>query len=193
MLPLILPYRHQVRLVEQNVRRHQHGVSKEAGSDVVCVLLGLLLELRHAAQLTELGIAAQNPAQLRVLGHMALDEHDVLLRVQAAGDILGQLGHGTAAQFRRILADGNGMHIHDAVNAVIFILKSHPVLDRAHIRAERQFTAGLDTTENPLFPYFVFHASTPHPCILIVASLQAALPGDIPQQDPRMVHIGYVF
>ena len=159
MLPLVLAHRHQVRLVQQNIRRHQHRIGKQARSDVIRVLLGLLLELGHAAQLAKLGIAAQDPTQLRVLRHMALDEHDVLLRVQAAGDILGQLGHRTAAQLRRILPDGDGMHIHDAVNAVIFILEGHPVLDGAHVRTQGQFAAGLDTAENSLFPSLVFHKS----------------------------------
>ena len=57
MLALVLAYGHQVRLVEQDVRRHEHRVGEEAGGDVVGVLLGLLLELGHAAELTELGAA----------------------------------------------------------------------------------------------------------------------------------------
>ena len=81
MLPLVLSHRHQVCLVQQNIRRHEDRIGKQARSDVVCMLLGLGLELGHAAQLAELGIAAQDPAQLRMLWHMALYEHNVFLGV----------------------------------------------------------------------------------------------------------------
>ena len=75
---------------------------------------------------------------------MALDEHDVLLRIKAAGDVLRQLLQRSAAQVCRYLTDGDGVHIDDAVQAVVFVLKRDPVLDRTHIRAERQIAAGLD-------------------------------------------------
>ena len=166
MLALVLSHRHKVRLVEQNVRRHQHRVREESGGDVVGVLLGLLLELGHAAQLAELGIAAQNPAQLRVLGNVALNKQDALLRVQSAGEILGQLLQRPAAQVRGILAYGDRVQVHDAVHAVIFVLHGHPVFDRAHIGAQGQVTAGLDAAEHSLFPLLIFHDKTPRICDL---------------------------
>ena len=151
MLPLVLPHRHQIRLIQQNIRGHQNRVGEQSRGDVVRVLLGLGLKLGHAAQLTKLGVAAQHPAQLRVLGHMALDEHDVFLGVQAAGDVLGQLVHTAAAQVSRVLPHGDGVHIHDAVQAVIFLLQIHPVANGSHIRAQGQLSAGLNTAEYPLF------------------------------------------
>ena len=114
----------------------------------VGVLGGLVLELGHAAQLAELRVAAEHPRKLRVLGHMALNEHDVLLRVESAGDILRQLLQTSAAQISRDLPDGNGVHIDDTIDALIFVLQSDPVFDRPHIRAERQIAAGLDTGKN---------------------------------------------
>jgi len=111
--------------------------------------------LGHTAQLAELGVAAQDPAQLRVLGHMALDEHDVLLGIQAAGDVLGQLVHAAAAQGGRILPHGDGVHIHDAVQAVIFLLQIRPVADGSHVGAQGQLAAGLDAAE---YPFFLFHS-----------------------------------
>ena len=151
MLPLILSHRHQIRLIQQNIRRHEHGIGKQPRCDVVGVLLGLGLELGHAAQLAELGVAAQHPAQLRVLGHMALDEHDVLLGVKAAGDVLRKLVHAAAAQSGGILPHGDGVHVHDAVQAVVFVLQSHPIADGAHVGAEGQLAAGLYAAEYPFF------------------------------------------
>ena len=108
------------------------------------MLGGLGLELRHAAQLAELGIAPQDPAQLRMLGHVALDKHDVLLRIQAAGDILSQLINAALAQRGGILPHGDSVHVHDAVQTVILVLQRHPVFDCAHIRAQRQIAARLN-------------------------------------------------
>ena len=133
VLLLILPHRDEIRLIEQNIRRHQHGVGKQARGDVVGVLLGFGLELGHAAQLTELRIAPEHPAQLRVLRHMALDKHDILLRIQTAGDVLRQLVDAPAAERGRILPDGDGVHVDDAVQAVVVVLQVDPVFNRAHI------------------------------------------------------------
>ena len=127
MLLLILAHRHQIRLVQQNVRRHQAGVREQAAVDIVRILGGLVLELGHPAQLAEHGIALQHPAQLRVLVHMALDEKGILLRVQAAGDVLGQLLQGTPPQIRRVLPDGDGVKVCHKVEAVIFLCPLGPV------------------------------------------------------------------
>ena len=115
------------------------------------MLFGLIFELGHTAELSELGEAAQHPAQFRMLMHMTLDEQDVFLGVQAAGDVLRQLLQGAAAQGRGVLAHGDGVHIHDAVQAVIVVLQGDPVLDRAHIRTQGQIAAGLNSAQYPLF------------------------------------------
>ena len=151
MLALILSHRHQIRLIQQDVRRHQHRVGEQSGGDIVRVLSSLGLELGHAAQLAELGIAAQDPAQLRMLGHMALNKHDVFLGIQTTGNILGQLVDAAPAQGGGILPHGDGMHVHNAVQAVVLILQVHPVFDGTHIGAQRQLSGGLDAAENSLF------------------------------------------
>lgn len=67
-----------------------------------------------------------------------------------------------AAQVGGILAHGDGVHIHDAVQAVVLILQAHPVLDGAHVGAERQLAAGLDAAENSLFGRSIcFHNGFP--------------------------------
>ena len=81
MLALILSYRHQIGLVEQNICRHEARVSKQTGIHIICVGRRLILKLGHTAQLAEHGVAVQHPSQLCMLGHMRLDEDDALLRV----------------------------------------------------------------------------------------------------------------
>jgi len=88
MLTLVLPHRDQIRLVEQDICRHEDRIGEEAGVDVVGVGRGLILKLCHPAELPEHGVAVEDPSQLRVLGHMGLDEEGAALRVDAAGDEL---------------------------------------------------------------------------------------------------------
>ena len=153
VLFLIRAHGDQIRLIEQNIRRHQDGIGKQSGGDVVRVLLGFLLELRHAAQFAELGIAAQNPAQFGVLGDVALNKEDILFRGQAAGDVLRQLFQRPPPQLRRFLTDCDGVQIHNTVDALIFLLQRDPAPESAHIRPQCQFSAGLNAAEN----FFLFH------------------------------------
>ena len=151
MLALILADGDEVGLVEQDIGGHEHGIGKQARGDIICMLLRFHFELRHARQLAELRIAAQHPRKLRMLRHVGLDEHDVLLRIEAAGDILRELLQTSAAQIGRNLPDGNGVHIDDTIDALIFVLQCDPVFDRPHIRAERQIAAGLDAGKDAFF------------------------------------------
>ena len=48
------------------------------------------------------------------------------LSVLLAGDVLRELVDRAAAQVGGILAHGDGVHIHDAVQAVVFVLQAHP-------------------------------------------------------------------
>ena len=127
VLLLILAHRHQIGLVQQNVRRHQSGIGEQTAVDVVRILGGLVLELGHAAQLAEHGVAVQHPAQLRVLVDMALDKQGVLFRVKAAGDVLCQLLQRPSAQVSRILTHGDGMKVSHEIEAVIVVGAFRPV------------------------------------------------------------------
>ena len=162
MLLLVSAHGDEIRLVEEDIRRHQGGIGEEASVDVVRVLGRLVLELGHAGELAEHGVAVQHPAKLSVGGNVGLDEEDVLLRVQAAGDVSRQLGDGMAAQLRRHLPDGDGVHIRHHIVAVILVRESRPVADRAEIGAQGQVAGGLDAAQNPLSLHVLFHASTPH-------------------------------
>ena len=85
-------------------------------------------------------------------GDVGLDEQGVLLRVQAAGDVLGQLLQGAAAQLGGLLTDGDGVHIGHKVVAVKLLGPGPPVLDGTQVVAQVQIAAGLDAGEH----YFLF-------------------------------------
>ena len=144
MLLLVAAHGHQIRLIQQNIRRHQSRIGKQARVDVVGVLGGLILELGHAAQLAEHGVAVQHPAKLGVGRNMGLDEQHVFLRVQTAGDIGRQLDQGVPPQLRRDLPHGDGVHVGHHIVAVILIRQRRPVSDGAQIGTQRQVAGGLD-------------------------------------------------
>ena len=157
MLLLVLTYRHQIRLVKQDIRRHQGGVGKQAAIDVFRILGRLVLELGHTAQLSKHGIAVEHPAQLCMLVYVALDKQGVLLRVQSAGNVLRQLFQGAAAKIRRVLANRNGVQIRHKIKAVIRVRPLCPILDGSQVRAQGQVSGRLDAGEHSLFGCNFFH------------------------------------
>ena len=80
VLALVLPDRHYIDVVEQDVRSLQDGIGEEADGDEV-LLLGLVLELGHAAELAIARRACEQPGSLRMIGVMALDEERAALRI----------------------------------------------------------------------------------------------------------------
>ena len=144
MLLLVTAHRHQIRLIQQDIRRHQSRIGKQARVDVVGVLGGLILELGHAAQLAKHGVAVQHPAKLGVGGNVGLNEQHVFLRVQTAGDIGRQLDQGVPPQLRRDLPHSDGVHVGHHIVAVILIRQRRPVSDGAQIGTQRQVAGGLD-------------------------------------------------
>ena len=103
MLLLVLADRHMGRAIDQDVGGHQRRIGEQADRDVLAILAGLFLELRHAVEPAHAGDAIEHPGELGVLGDLALVEDDVLLRIDAAGD--EGRGHlaDRARQFVRIL------------------------------------------------------------------------------------------
>ena len=145
MLFLIHTHRHQFRLVQQDVRRHQRRIGKQPGIDIVGVLGALILELGHSGQFPEHGIAVQDPAQLCVCGHMTLHKQRILFGIQPAGHIQRQRLVCPLPQIRRILSYGNSVLVHHAVQTVVFVRKSIEIFDSAKVIPDGQRTGRLYT------------------------------------------------
>jgi len=97
MLLLILTDRDMGCAVDQDVRRHQGRVGIKADGRVLAILAGLLLELGHAVEPAQPGDAIEHPGELGVLGDLALVEHDVPPRIDAAGDVGRRPSRGCCA------------------------------------------------------------------------------------------------
>ena len=151
MLLLILAHGHEVRTIEQNVRSHQAGIGKQTAIDIFRIFRAFILKLRHSRQLAEHGVALEHPAQLSVLMDVGLNKQRVFLGIETAGDILGQLRQGMAAEICGILADGDGVHICHKIIAVKLLGQLGPVFDGAKIRAQSQIAAGLNAGQENFF------------------------------------------
>ncbi len=85
-----------------------------------------------------------------MLGHLALVEDNILFWIDTAGkERGGYLARGTR-QFVRVLPHGDGVKIHDAIDAVIAILQRHEFGDGAEIIAEMQIASWLHAGKNKL-------------------------------------------
>ena len=143
MLLLVVADRHVGGAIDQNVGRHQVRIDVEPDRGVLAVLAGLLLELGHAVEPAHARDAVEDPGQFGVLGHLALVEDDVLLRVDAAGDEGGGHFAGGARQLGRVLPDRDGVHVDHAIDAVVVFLQRHEFGDGAEIIAEMQVAGRL--------------------------------------------------
>jgi hypothetical protein len=87
VLSLIVTHRHEICLIKKDVRRHQHGIVKQADADVFLLLARLVFVLRHALEFRHAGDAVQNPRQFSVFGNVGLYEDCRDLRIDPDGQI----------------------------------------------------------------------------------------------------------
>ena len=115
---------------------------------------GLLLELRHAVEPAHARDAVKHPRQLRVFGDLALVEHDVRLRIDAAGDERrGDLAD-RLVQLLGVLPDRDRVHVDDAVDALVRLLHLDESHDGAEVVAEVQIAGRLHAGEHQFLERF---------------------------------------
>jgi len=148
VLLLVFADRHMGGAIEQDVGRHQHRIVVQADRRVLAVLAGFFLELGHAVEPADPCDAIEDPGQFGVAGDLALVEHDVLLRVDAAGNKgRGDLA-GVAGEFQRATPHRDALrdrvHVDHAIDAVVAFLQLDEIDDRAEVIAEMQIAGRLD-------------------------------------------------
>ena len=162
MLLLVHADRHQIRLVEQYIRRHEHRIVEQARIYVVGLARRLVLELGHAAEFAHIGKTVEHPCQLAMRRHMALAVYQALFGIEAASQQYRGHLQAPLAQLRRILPHSYRVQIHDAVYAVIIVFQQLPVAQRAYIVSQRKIARRLYSTEDHLTAFLTFHNKTSH-------------------------------
>mmetsp|Transcript_14616 Transcript_14616/g.61732 ORF Transcript_14616/g.61732 Transcript_14616/m.61732 type:complete len:347 (+) Transcript_14616:1728-2768(+) len=151
VLPLILAHGHDVRVVEQDIARHEHRIVQQSHAHVLARLTRLLLELDHLLEPADWRRAVEQPAQLGVRRHVRLDEDVGALGVQPGGEVDGRGRPGGLDKLLRVMSSGgDGVEVDDAVEGVELLLHLHPVFDRAEVVTEVDGARGLDAGEDAL-------------------------------------------
>ena len=153
MLFLVDPDGHVVRLIQQNIRRHQNGIVHEPHVDIIGMLLRFILKLRHAFHFADVGDGVEDPTQFGMRGHLRLNVKRTLFGIQPAGKIERGKFYGSAAQKRGVLPHGDGVHIRDRIKAIEVILHPHPITDRARKISDCEISARLNRRVHD----FTFH------------------------------------
>ncbi len=151
MRHLIGTHRHEVRFIEQDVRRLQQRVAEEAVG--VQVLLGqlrlLILEGGHALQPAERRKHAEQRRQPVVLQDVGLPKDDAAARVKAGGQEVQRDLEAVLAQLAGVgVVGGQRVKIGNEEEAVVLILQLHPVVQGAHVVAQVQLAGGSHAAEN---------------------------------------------
>ena len=149
MLLLVFAHRHEVGVIEKDVRGHQHRVIQQAHGDLIALLQGLFLELDHPLQPVQRRDAVQQPGQLTVGGDVALHEHGAPGRINATGQIERGGLAGVSRQLPRVVGHGDGVQVHHAEEGLVAVLEVHPVADGTEPVAQMQSAGGLHPGENP--------------------------------------------
>ena len=118
VLLLVLAHGHMVRIVQQDVRGHEHRVAEEPSVHIL-EPVGLVLEAVCQRQARIGEEAAEVPAELRGLGHVALPVEHGAGGVQSTGQ--PRCGHamGVRPQHGRVLDLGQGMQVGDEQEGLV--------------------------------------------------------------------------
>ncbi len=154
MLLLVFSDRDEVWLIEENVSGHEDGISEKTCIDVILVTGRFILKLSHPRELSEHGVAVEHPCELGMGGNMGLEEQDIFLRVETAGDILSQLLEGTFSEFSGVLTDGNRVEIGHEIVAFIVVDAVSPILYSSEIVAKVEITARLYSRKHSFLLFF---------------------------------------
>ena len=147
---------HERRLVQEDIRRHEHGVIHQPHVHVVGVLGALVLELRHAGELSRIGDGVEHPCELGVRGNVRLHEQHALFGVDAAGDEQRHQLERIPPQRRGLLLDGDRVQVCHRIDAVVFLLQLDEVADGADVVADGDRAARLNGGKQTLL-FRAFH------------------------------------
>ena len=148
VLALVVADRDAVGLVEEDVARHQHGVREEPGRDELPPV-GLVLELRHPAELAVARDGREQPRRLGVRGDVALREDRRPLGVEAGRDEHREQVERAVVEVARVVLDGDRVEVDDAEERLAVLLGLRVLAEAADVVAEVLVARRLDAGEDP--------------------------------------------
>src|SRR5579875_1290493 len=119
MLLLVLANRNMRRAIEKNIGGHQARIGIKPDRGILAVPAGLFLELSHAVEPADACHAIEDPGKLSMFGDLALVEHDVPVRIDAASDESGRDFPDVRLQFLRLLRHGDRVQINHTIDAIV--------------------------------------------------------------------------
>ena len=143
VLALIVADRDEIGLVEQDVARHQDRIREQARRDEL-LLVALLLELGHPAELAVARDGREQPGRLGVRGDVALREDRRALRIEARGDQHREQVVGRAAERLRVVLDRDRVQVDDAEERLAALLRRRVLTEAADQVAEVLVARRLD-------------------------------------------------
>jgi hypothetical protein len=144
MLILVLADRHLRRVVQQDVRGHQHRIGEQAQPHRP-VAGRLLLELDHPGRLPDMGQAFQQVVQLDVFRDLRLRDQRGAARIDAGGEQHGGLFERERPYRRWIVFSGERVQVRDHRDGLGSVLRGDQRADGAEQVAELQVPGGLKT------------------------------------------------
>ncbi len=137
MLFLVLAYGNRFRLIQQYVRRHEHGIIEKPHVYVFGIALALFLKLSHAARLAELSVTVKHPSEFGVSRNVRLQKQHALFGIYAERKIHCEHFERVFAKYRRLQTHRYAVQVRNAVHAVVCVLHGNPIFERARIASER--------------------------------------------------------
>ena len=146
MLFLIYADGNERRFVKKNIGSHKRRIGEKSGVDILRIFGAFILELRHSGKLAEHSIAVKHPSKLCMCRNVTLNKEKILFGIESACDIYCKGFKRSFAKLCGILTDGYGVHIHNTVDAVIFVFKCTPIFNGteiiAYCKISRRLNAG---------------------------------------------------
>ena len=137
----------EVGSVEEDVRGHQDGVLEEPGRDEL-MLLRLLLELGHAAELAEARDRIEQPTPLGVRVDVALDEDRRAVRVEPGRKQHRGQRERRFAQVVGVVFGRDRVQVDDAEERLALVLRRDVLPVAARVVPERLVAGGSDAGED---------------------------------------------
>src|SRR6185437_5421328 len=153
MLELVVADRHDGRVIQNDVCRHEHGIIEKSHVDVGFLLGGLVLELGHPFHLADRRDGVQYPRKFAVCGDPRLLVDDGFFGIKAGGKVYGEKIGDVLRELFWILWFGDRMEVGDEEKAMIIdgVLKVHEIAERPEIIAEMELPAWLDARDKYRF------------------------------------------